>query len=167
MIKLNTFCLAIAGVFVANALWGTNATFMQISLQSISPMFFTCVRFALVACCMVPASYKLEKESWSLIPRSFSDSRLRPFLRDFIPFGISSAVGSTFYVFGCVLAGSFVASMWQAIQPFTALGLAACLGLERVTMFKLIGCVLVFSGVAFKSIMSNSSTSTGVNDELL
>merc|ERR1719433_1061965 len=102
---------------------------------------------------MIPASIRIEPEGWKLISYDFKCGNLS-LLLDIVPFGTALSINTVFYVWGDVLAGAFSASMWQSVQPFIALGMSWFIGIEQITSQKVIGCVLVFFGVAFKGFMT-------------
>jgi len=58
------------------------------------------------------------------------------------------------------LTSSTTAAVWQPSQPIYSLGLAVCLGYERLTLWKMVGSIIAISGSVFVVVYGAVSTQT-------
>eukprot|EP00466_Bigelowiella_natans_P001699 jgi/Bigna1/89778/estExt_fgenesh1_pg.C_550072 len=136
--KAETRAGAIWGHFAAlgaNTCFGVGSVVIGLALGSISPLYFAMLRaVGATSIFLLQARFKgIASKDWGLL----------------VLYGIAMFVSMSGYLVGIKLSNPVMAAIWQPTQPIFTLVLVTLLGIEPVSMTKVLGVLLVFGSCIY------------------
>lgn len=161
-----TLVIAHLSLFTANALLGVGAVVAKLGLSGSNPTLFSVLRELTAAPLLLLMSRIMEGPStMGALPYEGTSAHMD--VSQFMISGFLLFSTNIWYAVGVQVAGTTTAALWQSSIPIWTMLIAACAGLERLSILKLVSIFATFGGCAYIALSDDQGTGASGGKEML